>query len=327
MRRRDFISLIGCSAVAWPLAAGAQQPAKPVIGYLSTRSPEDTKHLLAAFQSGLAQRGSVEGQNVSIEYRWALGQYDRLPAMAAELIGRPVSVLSTTGGEPAAFAAAAATRTIPIVYLVGGDPVKEGLAASFNRPGGNATGVTLLTNLLEAKRFSVLRDLVPGAPMIGVLFNPKFPASEQALRDVEAAAKSVGVQIQAFQASSDEEVDAAFEAITRARLPALLVTADPFFDTRRDKIVALAASHAVPAIYQFPEYARAGGLISYGIDNADTYRQAGIYTGQVLKGVDPAELPVMQETKFLLVINMKTAKAIGIKISGNLLSIADEVIE
>jgi putative ABC transport system substrate-binding protein len=223
--------------------------------------------------------------------------------MAADLVRRPVSVLSTTGGEPAAFAATAATKTVPIVYLVGGDPVKEGLAASFNRPGGNATGVTLLTNMLEPKRFSVLRDLVPGATTIGVLVNPKFRASETALRDVGAAAKAVGVQIQAFRASSDAEVDASFEAITRARLTALAITAEPFFDTRRERIVALAASHA------------------------DAYRQAGVSTGQVLKGAKPGDLPIMQETKFLLVINMKTAKALGIKISDNLLSLADEVIE
>ena len=327
MRRREFINGITCSAAGWPLIARAQQAAMPVIGYLSTRSSEDTTHLVAAFRSGLAQSGYVEGQSASIEYRWALGQYNRLPDLAAELVRRPVTVLVATGGEPAAFAATGATSTIPVVYLIGGDPVKEKLAASFAQPGGNATGVTLLTNFLEPKRFSVLRDLVPRASLIGVLLNPKFPAAEPALRDVEAAAKTVGVQIQPFRASSDDEIDAAFEAIARARLAALAITADPFFDTRRQKLVTLAATYAIPTIYQFREYAEAGGLISYGIDNADAYRQTGVYTGLVLKGAKPADLPIMQETKFLCVINMKTAKALGIKISDNLLSLADEVIE
>jgi len=326
MRRREFILGLG-GAAAWPLAARAQQPAMPVIVYLSTRSPEDTIHLLAAFRAGLAQNGYVEGQNATIEYRWALGQYERLPGMAAELVRRPVAVLAATGGEPAAFAAVNATSTIPIVYLIGGDPVKEGIAASFNRPGGNATGVTLLTNSLEPKRFSLLRDLTPRASLFGVLLNPIFPAAEPALRDVEGAAKAVGVEIQPFRASTDDEIDAAFDGIARAQLAALAITADPFFDTRRQKLVALAARHAIPTIYQFREYAQAGGLISYGIDNANAYRQAGIYTGLVLKGAKPADLPVMQETKFLLVINLKTATALGIKISDNLLTLADEVIE
>jgi putative ABC transport system substrate-binding protein len=231
-RRREFVTLLGGAVAAWPVAARAQQPAMPVIGYLSTRSPEDTKHLLGAFRNGLAQSGYVEGQNVSIEYRWALGQYDRLPALTAELIRRPVSVLATTGGEPSARAAVAATATIPIVFLVGGDPVQEGLAASFNQPGGNATGVTLLTNVLEPKRFGLLRDVVPGASTIGALLNPKFPSSEGALRDVQAAANSAGVHISAFRASSDDEVDSAFAEISRQHLAALLTIADPFFDTR-----------------------------------------------------------------------------------------------
>src|SRR5262245_42924662 len=324
MRRREFITLLGGAAAVWPIAARAQQP---VVGYLSTRSAEDTTHLLAAFRTGLAQTGYVEGQNLTIEYRWAVGQYDRLPGMAAELVQRQVTVLATTGGEPAAFAARAATATLPIVYLIGGDPVKEGLAASFNRPGGNATGVTLLTNFLEPKRFGVLRDLVPGASSIGVLRNPKFPAAEAAVREVEAAAQRVGVTIQPFRASNDDEIESAFEEMARAQLAALAITADPFFDTRRQKLVALAARYAIPTIYQFREYAQAGGLISYGIDNADAYRQTGVYTGLVLKGAKPADLPIMQETKFLMLINMKTANALGIKISDNLLSLADEVIE
>jgi putative ABC transport system substrate-binding protein len=327
MRRREFIMLVGGVAVSRPLVARAQSPAVPVIGYLSTRSLEDTQHLLVAFRSGLAQSGYVEGQNVSIEYRWGLGQYDRLPALAAELVRRPLSVLATTGGEPSALAATAATKAIPIVFLVGGDPVKEGLVASFNRPGGNATGITLLTDLLEPKRFGLLHELVPSAATIGVLLNPKFPPAEPALRDVQAAARGVGVQTQVFRASTDDEIDAAFAGISQQHIPALATMADPFFDTRREKIVALAARNAVPTMYHYREYVLAGGLISYGIDFADAYRQAGVYTGQVLKGAKPAELPIMQATKFQLVINLKTAKALGIKISDNVLSLADEVIE
>jgi putative ABC transport system substrate-binding protein len=283
--------------------------------------------LVAAFRIGLAQNGYVEGQNVSIEYRWALGQYDRLPAMAMELVRRPLSVLTTTGGEPSAEAAMAATSAIPIVFLIGGDPVKQGFAASFNQPGRNATGITLLTNFLEPKRFSLLRDLVPGAMAIGLLLNPKLSSSEAALRDVQVAANPVGVQIHAFRASGDDEIDAAFEAISRQRVNGLAVVGDPFFDTRRERIAALAARHAVPAIYHFREYVVAGGLISYGIDNADAYRQVGVYTGRVLKGDRPADLPITQATKFQMAINLKTAKALGIKISDNLLSLADEVIE
>jgi putative ABC transport system substrate-binding protein len=299
----------------------------PVIGYLSARSPADTTNLVAAFRSGLSQHGYVEGKNVSIEYSWAFGQYDRLPALAAELVGRSVSVLAVSGGEPAALAAAAATTTIPVVFVIGGDPVKEGLAKSFNQPGGNATGVSLLTNLLEPKRIGLLHDLIPGAATIGVLFNPKFLGTDAQLRDVQAAGDGIGLKIQPFRASTDDELDTAFQSISQARVAALAVTADPFFDTRREKLVALAARAAVPTMYHFREFVQAGGLISYGIDASAAYRQAGIYTGQVLEGAKPADLPIVQATKFLLVINMKTAKALGIKISDNLLSLADEVIE
>jgi len=325
--RRKFVAALGGAVVAWPIAARAQQSAMPVIGYLSARSPEDTTHLVAAFRRGLAENGYVEGQNLTIEYRWALGQYDRLPGMAAELVRRRVAVLAASGGEPAAMAAAAATNTVPIVFVIGGDPVKEGLAASFNRPGGNVTGVTLLTNLLEPKRFGLLHELVPGAATIGVVLNPKFPGSAGQLRDVRAAAKSTGVQIQVLLASTDADLDAVFETVSRQHLAALAFCADPFFDTRRKKLVALAARAAVPAMYHFREYALAGGLISYGIDSADAYRQNGVYVGRVLKGAEPAELPIVQETKFLLVINLKTAKLLDVKISDNLLSLADEVIE
>ena len=327
MRRRNFIAGLASTTAAWSVVARAQQPTMPVIGFLNTRTPENATNLVAAFRGGLAQNGFVEGQNVTIEYRWASGQYDRLPAMATELVRRRVAVMVATGGEPAALAATVATKTVPIVYLIGGDPVKEGLAASFNRPGGNATGVTLLTTLLEPKRFGLLHELVPSATTIGVLLNPKFPPSAGQLQDVQAAAKSTGVQIRVLQASTDDELDEAFQSISQQRLAALAICADPFFDTRREKVVALAARAAVPAMYHFPEYALVGGLISYGIDNVDAYRQIGVYAGQILNGAKPADLPVMQETKFLLVINLKTAKELGIKISDNLLSLADEVIE
>jgi len=326
MRRREFITLLGAAA-ALPLVANAQSPPMPVIGYLSARSPEDTANLLAAFRSGLAQSGFVEGQNVAIEYRWARGQYDRLPAMAAELVGRPVSLLTTTGGEPAVFAASAATSTIPIVFTIGGDPVKEGLVASFSRPGGNATGITLLTDLLESKRFGLLRELVPPKSTIAVLYNPKFSAAAQMLSDVQVAANATDMKIEVLQASTDGELDAAFKAISPAHFAALATIADPFFDTRRERITALAARCAVPAMYHAREYVVAGGLMSYGTDFSEAYRQTGIYAGLILKGAKPADLPVMQATKFLMVINMKTAKALGIKISGNLLSLADEIIE
>jgi putative ABC transport system substrate-binding protein len=328
MRRREFITLVGGAAAAWPLVARAQQqPANPVLGYLSARSPEDTGHLTPAFLDGLARGGYLDGKNVSIEYRWARGQYDRLPALATELTRLPLSVLVASGGEPSAHAAAASTKAIPIVYLIGGDPVKQGLAASLSKPGGNATGVTLLTALLEPKRFGLLRELVPSAATVGVLLNPDFLPAEAALLDVQSAAQAVGVQIQVFRARTEDEIDTAFAGISQQRLGALAITADPFFDTRREKLVGLAAHHAVPTIYHFREYAEAGGLISYGIDNVAAYRQVGVYAGQILSGAKPAELPVMQATKFLLVINMKTAKTLGVKISDNLLSLADEVVE
>ena len=299
----------------------------PVIGYLSARSPDDTAHLVAAFHRGLGEQGFVEGQNVTIEYRWALGQYDRLPAMVTELVRRPVTVLTATGGEPAALAAKAATSTIPIVFTVGGDPVKQGLVASYNRPGGNATGVSLLTSPLEPKRLGLLRELVPQATTIGVLLNPNLPQSGSQLSDVQEAARTINLQIRVLRASTDREIELAFETIATQRIRALAVTADPFFDTRREKLVALAARNAVPTMYHFREYVLAGGLVSYGIDASDGYRLVGVYTGRVLKGVKPEELPIMQATKFQLVINLKTAKALGIKISDNLLSLADEVVE
>jgi putative tryptophan/tyrosine transport system substrate-binding protein len=320
MRRREFITLLGGAAAGWPLTARAQQPQQmPVVGFLSARSPDDTVHLVAAFRRGLGEGGFVEGQNVTIEYRWALGQYDRLPALAAELVRRPVAILATTGGEPAALAAKAATSTIPIVFLIGGDPLKLGLAASYYRPGGNATGMNILTATLEPKRLGLLREFVPQAATIGVLLNPKFQPAESQLRDLQDAARAIGLQIHVLNAGTDRELDAVFETIAQQRIAALAVTADPFFDTRRDKLIALAARHAGPTIYHFREFAAAGGLMSYGIDSLATYRQVGVYVGQILKGDKPSELPVVQPTKFEFVINLKTAKALGLKISDNLL--------
>ena len=322
--RRAFIRLLGGAAVAWPLAARAQQPAMPVVGYLSARSPEDTTHLMEAFRRGLKETGFIDGQNVTVEYRWALGQYDRLPAMAAEFARRPVAVTVATGGEPAALAAKAATSTVPIVFSIGGDPIKQGLAASFNRPGGNSTGITLLTNQLEPKRLGLLRQLVPQATTIGFLLNPSYPPSEGQLKDAEEAARAMSQQIHILRADTDDEIDAAFQTVTQQGIAALAVAAAPFFDTRRAKLVALAARHAVPTMYHFREFAEAGGLVSYGIDPADVYRQVGVYSGRVLKGDKAAELPVMQATKFEFVINLKTARTLSLDVPLGLSAGADE---
>jgi putative ABC transport system substrate-binding protein len=326
VERRQFVFALGGAAVAWPLAAGAQQPTMPVIGYLSARSPEDTAHLVPAFRQGLSEGGFVEGQNVTIEYRWALGQVDRLPALAVELAGRPVTILVTTGGESAALAAKAATSTIPIVFSMG-DPVKAGLAASYSRPGGNATGINILTETLEPKRLGLLRGLVPQAATIGFLLNPDFPAAESQSKDMQEAARAIGLQIHVLRANTDREIEAAFETVAQHRIAALAVAASPFFDTRRDTLVALAARYAVPTMYHFREYAAAGGLVSYGIDPIDTYRQVGVYAGRILKGAKPADLPVLQPTKFEFVINLKTAKALGLDVPLHLQQLADEVIE
>jgi putative tryptophan/tyrosine transport system substrate-binding protein len=327
MKRREFITLVGGTVIAWPHAARAQQRATPVIGFLSSRSPEDSTHLIPAFAAGLAEGGYVEGQNLAIEFRWARGRYDLLPAMAVELVGRQVTVLTTAGGEPSALAAKRATSTIPIVFGIGGDPVRLGLVESFSRPGGNATGVTLLTNLMEPKRLGLLRELVPGVPLIGVLLNPNFAQAPVQLQQIEEAARSIDQRITVANVSTDAQLEAAFAAFASERVGALLVAADPYFDTRREQIVGLAARYRLPAIYQFREYAVAGGLLSYGVSITDAYRQYGVYTARILKGAKPADLPVLQPTKFETVINLKTAKALGVKISDNLLSLADEVIE
>ena len=326
MKRREFITLLG-GAAAWPLAARAQQPAMPVIGYLSSRSPDDTQHLLAVVRQGLQETGYAEGGNVALEYRWALGQYDRLPAMAAELVQKGVAVIITTGGDPSALAAKAATSTIPIVFVMGSDPMRYGLVASYNRPGGNATGINILTNAMEPKRLGILHDLLPEASVVAALVNPAFPAARMQSKDIEEAARAIAVRTDLFHASTDGELEAAFQSIAQQRIPALMVASDPFFDTRRVKLVALAAHHKLPTIYYFREFAVEGGLMSYGINLANAYREAGVYAGRILRGAKPAELPVLQSTRSEFVINLKTAKTLGVRISDNLLSLADEVIE
>jgi putative ABC transport system substrate-binding protein len=328
MRRRDFIALIGGSAFALPIAAGAQQPV-PVIGYLSSGSLEsdNVAARLTAFRQGLNELGYVEGQSIVIEYRWAQSQYDRLPGLAADLVRRQVAVIAAIGGAPQAVAAKAATATIPIVFTVGLDPVQLGLVASLNRPGGNITGVTSLTAEVAAKRLDLLHELVPTAAVVAVLV-PTNPATTEAeTRSLRDAARSRGLQTHVLGASNESEIDAAFRTLVEFRAGALVVGADPFFDTRRDQIVALAAHDAVPAMYVWREFVAAGGLISYGTDLADTMRQAGVLAGKILKGAKPADLPVQQVVKVGLVINLKTAETLGLTIPLTLSGRANEVIE
>jgi putative ABC transport system substrate-binding protein len=326
MWRREFISLLG-SAAAWPLAARAQQPSMPVIGYLSARSPADTSHLVDAFRRGLRETGFIEGQNVAIEYRWGFGDHNQLPKLAEELVRKPVTLLVTTGGESAALAAKAATSSIPIAFIIGGDPVAMGLAASLNRPGGNATGISILTSNLEPKRLEFLRELVPQASIIGALLDPNFPPFATQLRDMREAAHSLGAQVREFTASSDTEVDAAFEGVAQRGIGAISIAAGPFFDTRRDRLVSLAARYKVPTMYHFREFTEAGGLMSYGVDSRVTYRQIGVYAGGILTGEKPGDLPVRQPIKFELIINLKTAKALGLTVPLTLQVAADEVLE
>ena len=324
MRRREFIAFVGSTAAAWPLAARAQQ--QPVIGYLNSRSRDGDTPFLAAFHNGLNETGYIEGQNVVIEYRWAEGQYDRLPALAADLVRRQVALMAATS-TPAALAAKRATPTIPIVFTAAADPVAVGLVESLSRPSGNATGFSGYFSPLGAKRLELLHELVPNAAVIGVLVNPTYPDAESQSKDVQESARMLGQEAHVVNASSEGELNTAFALLVQLRAGILLVTADAFFLSRRDQLVTLAARHSLAALYWAREFVLAGGLMSYGPDIGDGYRQAGIYAGRILKGEKPADLPVMQPTKFELIINLKTAKALGLTVPPNLLALADEVIE
>ncbi len=326
MKRREFLSVLG-GAVTWPVAARAQHPEKvPVIGFLDARSPDAMADRLRAFRQGLKEVGFIEDENVKIMYRWAEGQNDRLPALAADLVRWPVAVIAS-GGDALAAAAKAATTTVPIVFAVSQDPVGTGLVASLARPGGNLTGVNFFTTELAAKRLELLRELVPGIIRLAVLVHPANPNTEPTLKGVEAAARSMGLQVQAFKASSRQEIDAVFATLVRERPDGLFVGADPFFNSRRVQLTNLTVRHAIPAAFSQREYAEVGGLMSYGSNITDAYRQIGVYVGRILKGAKPADLPVVQATKFELVINAQTARMLGLTVPPSLLATADEVIE
>jgi putative ABC transport system substrate-binding protein len=327
MRRREFIAGLASTTAAWPLAAQAQQPAMPVVGFLNAASPGPWANLVAAFRNGLKESGYVEGQSVAIEYRWAEGRYDKLPELAADLVHRGVSVIAATGGTVSVLSAKAATTTIPIVFSIGIDPVRRGLVASLNRPGGNLTGVMLLNSELGGKQLGLLRETVPTATLIAVLLNPNSPVAEEELNQIQQAARYIKQEIHILHAQDEREIDAAFATMIQLRAGALLVGSDPFFNSRRDQLVALAARHRIPAIYEEREYAAAGGLMSYGTSFAEGYRQVGLYTGRILKGEKPADLPVVQSFKFEFAINLKTAKALGLDVPLQLQQRADEVIE
>jgi putative ABC transport system substrate-binding protein len=325
--RRQFISALGGTTLAWPLAVHAQQPAMPVIGWLSGTSAEASKPTLGAFQNALADAGYVEGRNVQIEYRWADGKYDQLPAMAADLVARGVALIASGGGEPAAYAAKAATSTIPIVMVIGDDPVQEGLVASLSRPGANITGATLFAYEMESKRLGLLHEAVPAAKTIAVLFNPANPTVASQVHDVRETAQRLGVELIVLNASAESEFEGVFTAMTQQQAGALLVGANPFFFSRRTRLIALAAQYRLPAIYEWREFALDGGLMSYGTVLTDAYSQAGNYAGRILKGEKPGDLPVVQPTKYQFVINLKTAKSLGLEFSPTLSARADQVIE
>jgi putative tryptophan/tyrosine transport system substrate-binding protein len=326
MRRREFIAALG-SAAAWPLSARAQQLPSPVIGFLHPSSAEAYASLMLTFRNGLGEVGYIEGRNLIIEYRWADDHYDRLPALAAELVGQRVSVIATANATAAALAAKAATSTIPIVFTIGADPVQFGLVASLNHPGGNVTGVSFLSNLLVAKQLGLLQEFVPAASEFGLLVNPDNPNAEPDTRHAKAAADSLGRKIHVVYASSERDLGSAFTALIERHVAALVVVPDALFVGQRQQLATLASRHAIPTIYSNRVYADAGGLMSYGASQLDAYRQAGIYVGRILNGEKPADLPVIQPTKFELVINLKTAKALGLSVPQTLLSTADEVIE
>jgi putative ABC transport system substrate-binding protein len=326
MRRREFIASVGAIA-AWPIVARAQQPATPVIGFLGPGLAQSDVYRLKAFQQGLSETGFIDGQNLTIEYRWAEGHYDQLPALATELVGKQVSVIVTANATAAALAAKAATSTIPIVFIIGGDPVQFGLVASLNRPGGNVTGVSFLSNLLVAKQLELLQEFVPAASEFGLIVNPNNPNAESDTRHAKAAADSLRRKIHVVYASTGGDLDTALTALIEQRVAALVVVPDAFFVDQREQLAALVARHAIPTIYSNRIYADAGGLISYGASQLDAHRQAGVYVGRILHGEKPADLPVIQPTKFELVINLKTAKTLGLNVPPSLLARADEVIE
>ena len=327
MRRREFITLLGGATIAWPLAARAQQAALPVIGFLSSASPDDYTIRLRAFRLGLKDAGYVEGQNVTVEYRWAEDQYSRLPLLAAELVRRKVNVIVAGGGTPSAVAAKAATATIPIIFAVAVDPVKTGFVANLKRPGGNLTGVTNLNVEVAQKRLELLHELLPTATVIAALVNPTSALTEPFLQALQPAARALGVQLRVLQASTDRDLDAAFAKLVELRASALVISPDTFFNAHTEQLAALSLRHAMPTIFQQRTFVAAGGLLSYGSDESEYYRLVGIQAGKILKGEKPADLPVMQSTKVELMINLKTAKALGINVPLPLLGRADEVIE
>jgi putative ABC transport system substrate-binding protein len=327
MRRREFIEILGGAAIVWPLAVRAQQPTIPVVGFLGSGSPDTDVNRVRALRQGLSEAGYIEGRNVAIEYRWAEGQYDRIPALAADLVRRQVDVIAALGGTPSAQAAKAVTTSIPIVFQIGVDPVEFGLVTSLNRPGGNLTGVTILSVELGAKLFELLHQLLPTASVVALLVNPTSPFAETLSRDAQAAARTLGLQLHVLHASTERDFDTVFANLVQLGARALVIGTDVLFTNNSDKLAALALRHAVPAIYSVREFALAGGLIGYGPSVVESWRLMGIYTGRILKGEKPAEMPVQQVTKVELIINLKTAKALGIEIPPTLLARADEVIE